>query len=106
MTDVYYTIRRLDKDKIEVARFGDEKTGRDGKSPRNIFDVMDYSNGLRCTCLGWRWQKDKSQHQHCKMVKFWKENLNEESGYCLWWDGEDLEFNRFINDADVLTLQT
>jgi len=65
-------------------------------------EVKITSRSASCTCFGFRVQKDKTQHKHCLMVKFWIENLDKEPGYAFWYEGEDLEFNKFI-DFEAIT---
>ena len=84
-----YTVRTTAQPNIyEIANFVDG-----GKEPHSIYKVK-YSRGYSCDCPGYWRQKDKTQHKHCLIVKFWVEHL--EDGYCLWFEDENIEFRKFI----------
>ncbi len=84
-----YVVRESTTNIYEIANFVDGE-----KEPHSVYKVK-YSRGYSCDCLGYWRQKDKTQHKHCLIVKFWKEHLND-IGYCLWFDGDDIEYRKFI----------
>lgn len=51
-----------------------------------------------CNCPGFYMQKDKSNHKHIKLVEFWKKELKEEYGYALWFNGEKVEYNKWMKN--------
>ena len=84
MTDIY-TIRQVAKENFEIANKDD------------VYTVKVRNKIYTCDCFGFRRQHDKSQHKHCKMVRFWIDNLDKEPGFAFWWENEDLEYNKFID---------
>jgi hypothetical protein len=40
-------------------------------------------------------QKDKSEHKHCKMVRFWMSHGSPE-GSAIWEDGGEFKMNKFV----------
>jgi len=85
-----YTVREIKPGIYEIANFVDGN-----KEPHSVYKVK-YSRGYLCDCPGYWRQKDKTQHKHCLIVKFWIEHLDKELGYALWFDGNDIEYHQFI----------
>ncbi len=82
-----YVIREVRKDIFEVVVF------ENASHPNAVYEVdRNRQNYFACTCPGYRWQRDKTQHKHVLLVKFWIENLDKEPGFLMWFDGEDIEY--------------
>ncbi len=89
-----YTIRQIQKNKYEITSFEDYPEGV-------CYEVTVRNNYYSCDCRCYRIQKDKKAHKHCRIVKFWIENLESEPGYSFWLDGEDIEYNKFIDTSYI-----
>jgi hypothetical protein len=80
MTD-QYVIKQTPKNKTwEIVKFDD------GDEPSSIYKVSERNGFYHCDCPGFWRQKVKEDHKHTRLVKFWRENLEEASGYFLWFD--------------------
>lgn len=87
-----YTIRKVSTHKYEVTSFEKYSEGE-------CYEVTHRNNTTYCDCIGFRRQKNKEEHKHCRIVKFWINNLESEPGYCFWLDGDDIEYNKFIDTS-------
>lgn len=83
---VIYIVRKIKPNIYEIATFVDGKF-------HSVYTVK-YSRGYSCDCPGYWRQKDKTQHKHCLIVKFWVENLEE--GFCLWFENDEIKYHQFI----------
>jgi hypothetical protein len=86
-----YLIKELESNRFQIANF------EDSASPEGVYELLytktrDY---MSCNCRGFRMQKDKSEHKHCKMARFWMSQGKPE-GTAIWEDGGDFKMNRFI----------
>lgn len=64
-----YTVRKTAINKYEVTNFEDRSI------PKSSYDVtLSTQNNLECSCFGWYRQKDKLEHEHCKVVRKFMEN--------------------------------
>ncbi len=90
----YYIPKVISKDKYEIASF------KDSKEPYGVYIVLKRNN-FSCDCMGFFRQKDKTQHKHCKVIKFWIEHLDYEPGYCFWYEGKDLEFKQLLTKVEL-----
>ena len=100
--EVLYVVRRKDKKFIEISSFENGS-----KEAVSVYRVYKGKNNLYiCNCPGYYRQKVKEDHKHSKIVKLWIENLDEAIGYCFWMDGDNVEYHRFLTDADKEKLFT
>jgi hypothetical protein len=90
MSDTYVVRKTRKKDTWDISKFSDYKDAD------SMFTVSKRGTTYSCDCPGFWRQKDKSEHKHCKIVKFWKENLEETDGYAFWLEGDDIEYNHFM----------
>lgn len=86
-----YVITEVDKNRFQIANF------EDSAAPDGVYEVLytpsrDY---LSCNCRGFRMQKDKSEHRHCKMVRHWM-SQGKPDGIAIWEEGETYKMNRFV----------
>lgn len=89
-----YLINQVEEGKYSIANFGPYK------EPEGVYYVRRSSKGYySCDCRGYRVQDDKTKHKHCRLVKFWLENLEGQEGFALWFDGDDMEYRRFVEAA-------
>ena len=87
-----YIIRQSSKPRVwEIAKFSDDY------EPSGIYNVKLHGKNYSCDCPGYWRQKNKDEHKHIRLVKFWRENLEEEHGFALWLDGPDIEYSRFCD---------
>jgi hypothetical protein len=80
-----YVVREKIKGSYDITNFDDD-----------VYTTYVVKNG-KCNCMGYSRQHNKKEHKHCKLVDFWINNLDKEPGFALWFDGEDIEYNRFID---------
>jgi hypothetical protein len=86
-----YLIKEIQNNRFQIANF------EDSAAPEGVYELLytktrDY---MSCNCRGFRMQKDKSEHKHCKMARFWMSQGKPE-GVALWeYDGE-YKMNRFV----------
>lgn len=92
-----YTVREVKPDIYEVTNFID---GR--KEPHSVYNVRKTPRSYTCDCPGFWRQRNKDEHKHCLIVKFWVENLEKELGCALWFDGDDIEYYKFVNRQEEL----
>lgn len=86
-----YLIKELESNRFQIANF------EDSAAPEGVYEVLytktrDY---MSCNCRGFRMQKDKSEHKHCKMARFWMSQGKPE-GVAVWEDGGEYKMNRFV----------
>ena len=86
-----YVISQIENNRFQIAGFGDSA------APEGVYEVLytktrDY---MSCNCRGFRMQKDKSEHKHCKMVRFWMSQGSPE-GSAIWQEDEVFKMNRFV----------
>jgi len=84
-----YVLRTTSKPNIcEVVKFSEKDNSF------VTYQVTKSRNYYRCDCPGFYRQKDKKEHKHSKLVQFWQENLESETGYTFWFDGSDIEYSK------------
>jgi hypothetical protein len=86
-----YLIRETPKSKTwEITKFSDYR------EPDSTYTVTERAGHYHCNCPGYWRQKNKDEHKHTQLVRFWREKLSEAEGYSLWFDGEDIEYFNFL----------
>lgn len=90
MSDSYIVVETR-PNRFQIAGFGDSA------APEGVYEVTytktrDY---LSCNCRGFRMQKVKEDHKHCKMVRFWMTQGKPE-GSAIWEDHGEYKMNRFV----------
>lgn len=95
MDENLYIVRQLNADTYEVTNFGDYSI------PLSVYKVKITKHSISCSCPGFYRQKDKSEHKHTRIVDFWLKNLDGKAGYAFWFDGEDLEYRKFLDDPEI-----
>lgn len=88
-----YIVREVKPDIYEIANFVDGT-----KEPYSIYNVRRTTKSYSCDCPGFWRQKNKPDHKHCRIVKFWVENLEKTFGCAMWFDGDDIEYHRFADE--------
>ena len=84
-----YTVKKSVKLKTwDITKFDD------GDMPSSTYHVTERSGFYSCDCPGYRRQKVKEDHKHSRIVKFWRENLEESPGYFLSISGSDIEYTK------------
>ena len=87
-----YLVRLFKPNQYEISTFVDGS-----KESISVYKVTLRNNNYYCDCPGYWRQKVKEDHKHCRIVKFWIENLDMEMGYCFWLDNENnIEYHKFI----------
>ena len=86
-----YVISEIENSRFQIANF------EDSAAPEGVYEVLytksrDY---MSCNCRGFRMQKDKSEHKHCKMVRFWM-TLGKPGGAAVWQEGDEYKMNKFV----------
>jgi len=86
-----YLIKEIQNNRFQIANF------EDSAAPEGVYEILytksrDY---LSCNCRGFRMQKDKSEHKHCKRVRFWMSHGSPE-GSAIWEDGGEFKMNKFV----------
>lgn len=86
-----YVILETKPNRFQLANF------EDSASPEGVYEVMytqsrDY---MSCSCRGFRMQKVKEDHKHCKMVRWWLQQGKPE-GAAIWEDAEKYMMNKFV----------
>ena len=84
------------KDTWQIAKFSDYKDAD------SVFNVSKRGRTYHRDCPGFWRQKDKSEHKHIRIVKFWKEELEQPTGMALWFEDEEIEYNQFIKSNSFL----
>jgi hypothetical protein len=86
-----YLIKEIQNNRFQIANF------EDSAAPEGVYEIL-YTKSryyLSCNCRGFRMQKDKSEHKHCKMVRFWMSHGSPE-GSAIWEDGGEFKMNKFV----------
>ena len=91
-----YLLTPINKNKFQIATFEYDK------EPKGVYTITKRGNNYFCDCMGYYRQKKKEEHKHCLVARFWIENLEKELGYVFWFEGSDIEFNRFINLKEMI----
>jgi hypothetical protein len=86
-----YLIKEIQNNRFQIANF------EDSAAPEGVYEILytksrDY---LSCNCRGFRMQKDKLEHKHCKIVRFWMSHGSPE-GSAIWEDGGEFKMNKFV----------
>ena len=88
-----YFVRESQPKTYEITVFED---GR--KEEKCTYIVKKPGRYYSCNCPGYWRQKHKSEHKHCRIVKFWIEELNKQYNYVFWIDELDnICYNRIYN---------
>jgi hypothetical protein len=91
-----YVLKKTDKSNIfEVVKFSEKDNSF------VTYKVTKGHNYYRCDCPGFYRQKEKKEHKHSKLVQFWEDNLDSETGYTFWFDGPDIEYSRTSSCEEV-----
>lgn len=91
---VQFCVRQIYPLVYEVATFEHSST------PTHVCKVTTNNKmQLSCNCLGYHRQKDKTQHKHCRLVKFYIENLEKLDGYIFWFEDNDesIEYTKLFD---------
>ena len=90
MSDTYIITKTRVKNTWEIAKFSDYKDAD------SVYKVNKRGNTYNCDCPGYWRQKDKSEHKHSRIVKFWNEELEQPDGMALWFENDEIEYNQFM----------
>lgn len=102
MTDETFVVKQVSKNTYEVAKFGDDSRVV-GTKDASVSLVSVYPNNIHCDCIGYRRQKVKEDHKHCKIVKFAINVLEDTTGYCFWFEDGLIKYNKFYDyQNDIL----
>jgi len=93
-----YMIRQIAEKEYEIASFDNDR------EPTAVYQVKVRGDWYACNCPGFYRQHDKERHKHSKLVRFWRENLEEGEGYALWLEEEDVEYHRMFTLKDLETV--
>ena len=95
MSDTYVVAKSVKSKTWQISKFSDYK---DADSQ---YTVTERAGHYHCDCPGFYRQKNKDEHKHIQIIKFWRESLEEEQGYALWFDkDESIEYNKFCPDIE------
>jgi hypothetical protein len=87
-----YTVKKLNKsNNWEINKFTDNSF-----TPVETYTVSKTKDFYWCNCMGFRRQKNKDEHKHIKLVKFWESSLEGQPGFVFWFDGQDIEYNNMF----------
>lgn len=85
--------RKIANGVYEIASFDNTS------EPGGVYRVKITNQSISCNCPGFWRQKDKTQHKHTKIVKFWLDHLYGVPGYAFWLDAhEDVECRQLFTD--------
>ena len=90
MSDLYLVKDTNTKNTWEISKFSDYKDAD------SVYKVTKKGKSYHCDCPGYWRQKDKSEHKHSRIVKFWEEELEKPIGMALWFENDEIEYNQFI----------
>ena len=96
-----YVITEKASNRFQIANF------EDSAAPEGVYEVSytksrDY---MSCNCRGFRIQKIKEDHRHCKMVRWWMEQGRPE-GTAVWEDDGEYKIHRFVESSDPLKTES
>lgn len=89
MSDTY-VVYEVKRNQWKITKFSDYKDAD------SSFQVSKRGEHYHCNCPGYSRQKNKDEHKHILIVKYWKEELNSQEGCGLWFEGELIKSNNFI----------
>jgi len=92
-----FVVTQVKKNVYNVAKFGDNKRVTGDKEAISVSQVTISKDYYHCDCVGFRMQKDKSQHKHCLIVDFIIKNIDNCIGYCFWFENDTIKYNKFFD---------
>lgn len=87
-----YVVTAIEANRFQIVNF------EDSASPEGVYEVLYTKNRdyMSCNCRGFKMQKDKTEHRHCKIVRFWMEQGKPE-GSAIWEENSKYNINRFVD---------
>jgi len=96
MSDTYIIKNTHVKNTWEIAKFSGYK------DVDSVYKISKKGQTYNCDCPGYWRQKNKSEHKHSRIVKFWNEELDQSEGMALWIKDDDIEYNQFISSNSFI----
>lgn len=86
-----YIVTQLEPNRFQIAGFGDSA------APDGVYETLytKTRDWMSCNCRGFRMQKDKSEHRHCKMVRWWI-GQGKPDGVAIWEESGEYKMNKFV----------
>lgn len=88
--DTYTVINTNVENTWQITKFSDYKDAD------SVFKVTKRGQSYHCDCPGYWRQKDKTEHKHIRIVKFWENDLEQPEGMALWFEDNEIEYNQFM----------